>query len=137
MFDNPKKELERLEQQLLAAEMDIDEEVEEEFDDLYEDIYDEFGEEAPYDVDDELESLLNGTELPIRNYSNNYGAPERELYDRAAGFDTEIEEEEYHMDESRYAAPPKKKGFRGLVIFTLLQAIVIIALALWWLGQQL
>ncbi len=115
MFDNPKKELERLQQQLLAAEMDTpEEEVTEEFDDLYDEIYDEFGPETFEEPD----------------FSD-----DRAFYSRAAGFDAEVEE--YEMDEDRYVAPPRKKGFRGLVIFALLQAFVVIALALWWLGQLL
>ena len=115
MFDNPKKELERLEQQLLAAEMDEPmEETEEVFDDLYDEINDEFSEEAFYGEDED-------------SYDD--------LYGRAAGFDAD--EEAYYMDEDRYAAPPKQKGFRGLVIFALAQAILIIALVTWWLGRLL
>ena len=111
LFDDPKKELKLLEQQLLAAEMAPPEE---DIDGFSDEIYEEFSDEFSFEEENELP-----------------------LYGRAAGFDAEVEEEEYYMDESRYAAPPKKKGFRGLVIFALLQAIVIIALVTWWLGQQL
>ena len=111
MFDNPKKELERLQQQLLAAEMDTpEEEVTEDFDDLYDEIYDEFGPEE-------------------------FDEPDLNFYSRAAGFDAELEE--YEMDEDRYVAPPRKRGFRGLVVFALVQAFVVIALAFWWLGRLL
>ena len=111
LFDDPKKELERLQQQLLAAEMAPPEE---DIDDFSDEIYEEFGDEFSFEEENDLS-----------------------LYGRAAGFDAETEEEEYYMDEDRYAAPPKKKGFRGLVIFALLQAILIIALVTWWLGQRL
>ena len=117
LFDDPKKELERLSQQLRAAEIAPPEEDGEEITDAL------YGEE--YDEDDAL----------LEMFGCAGDAPS--LYDRAAGFDAETEGEEYYMDEDRYAAPPKKKGFRGLVVFALLQAIVIIALAIWWLGQQL
>lgn len=130
MFDDPKKELERLEQQLLAAERE--ETDDEDFDSLYEDIYEEFSEEESFDEDDELLLLLNHTDVPIRNHANNYGT---DLYGRAAGFDAD--EEYYDMDEDRYVAAPKKKGIRGLLIIACLEAVAIIALAAWWLGRLL
>ena len=133
MFDNPKKELERLEEQLLAAEA---EEPEEDFESLYDDIYEEFGTEEPYEMDDELMQMLGCTDVPIRNYSNNYGEADRDFARRSAGFDAP--EEDYYMDSDRYvAAPKKKKGIRGLMIFACIEAILIIALAAWWLGRLL
>ena len=118
MFDNPKKELERLEQQLLAAEARKTIDPDEEFDRLYEDIYEEFGREEPYELDDELIGMLNHTPTPARD-----------TVSRSAGFDAE----DYVMDTDRYVAPPKKKSLKGLVIFVLLEAICVIALAVWWL----
>ena len=133
MFDNPKKELERLEQQLLAAEID---EEDEDFESLYDEIYDEFGAEESYEVDEELKRMLNYTDVPIRNYSNNYGQSDRDVAGRAAGFDAD--EEDYYMDTERYvASPKKKKGIRGLLVLACLEAIAIIALAVWWLGRLL
>jgi voltage-gated potassium channel len=64
-----------------------------------------------------------------------FDEPDLNFYSRAAGFDAEIEE--YEMDEDRYVAPPRKRGFRRLVVFALVQAFVVIALALWWLGRLL
>ena len=132
MFDNPKKELEWLEEQLLAAETTN---TEDDFDSLYEDIYDEFGDESPDALDDELRTMLDDIDVPIRNYSNHYGQADREFSRRAAGFDAE--EEDYYMDTERYVAPPKKKGIRGLLIVACLEAVAIIALAAWWLGRLL
>ena len=106
MFDNPKKELERLEQQLLAAEAA---DTEEDFEELYEEEYEVFDAE-----DDELMELLG----------------------RSAGFDSQSDEL-YDMEENRYAAPPKKKGIRGLLMIACLEAIAIIALAVWWLRRLL
>ena len=119
MFDDPKKKLQWLEEQLLAAELGeedepIDDEEEkldgEEFDRLYDDIYDEFGREEPYEMDDELQSMLS----------------------RSAGY-----EEEYEMDEERYVPAPKKRGFGRLVIFALALPLTIIGLVLWYLGRFL
>ena len=108
MFDNPKKELEWLEQQLLAAE---DDEVEEDaIASLCDDIYDEFDAEESYEIDDEL-------------------------FSRAAGFDAE--EVEYYMDSDRYVPAPKKKSIWGLVIFAITLPLAIIALVLWYLWRLL
>ena len=134
MFDNPKKELQRLEEQLLAAEMEpIGEEVEEAFDDLCDDIdeiYDEADDTLPYEMDGELQSMLRYAEMPAESGND------RHFSDRAAGFDAE--EGDYDMDDDRYAAPPpKKKGMRGLLIAACLEALLLIALALWLLGRLL
>ena len=118
MFDNPKKELERLQAQLQAAERSkkahMDETANEEFDILYDEIYEEFGREEPYKMDDELESMLR----------------HRDIMRRSAGF-----EEDEVMDEDRYVPAVKEKSLRGLVIFGLVQAIVVIAVAIWWIGR--
>ena len=117
MFDDPKKKLQWLEQQLLAAELGeedepIEDEEEEpddrEFDRLYDDIYNEFGREEPCEMDDELRSMM----------------------DRSAGY-----EEEYEMDEDRYVPARKKRGFGRLVFFALTLPLAIIALVLWYLGR--
>ena len=112
MFDNPKKELERLQAQLQAAERSkkahMDETAEEEFDILYDEICEEFGGEDPYEMDSELKAMLC----------------------RSTGF-----EEDEVMDEDRYVPAVKEKSLRGLVIFGLVQAIVVIAVAIWWIGR--
>jgi hypothetical protein len=117
MFDNPKKELQWLEEQLLAAELGHEEEPDEEeeldgeeFDRLYDDIYDEFGREEPYEMDDELQSMLS----------------------RSAGY-----EEEYEMDEDRYVPAPKKRGFGRLVFFALMLPLAVIALVFWYFWRFL
>ena len=132
MFDNPKKELERLEQQLLAAE--AHEQEEEDFESLYEEIYDEFGREEPYEVDDELKQMLNYSDIPIRNHANNYGNPQQDLSQRSAGFEAE---KDYYMDSDRYVPMPKKKGIKGLLVLACIEAVAVIALAAWWLGRLL
>ena len=118
MFDNPKKELERLEQQLLAAETEQMED--DEFDRLYEDIYEEFGKEEPYELDDELLGMLNRT--PIYD-SNDFEETDCGAYDE--------------MAEDRYVAAPKKKSLLWLIILVILETICVIALAVWWLVRSL
>ncbi len=112
MFDNPKKELERLQAQLRAAEKrggkNVDPAPEEDFDILYEEIYEEFGREEPYEMDSELAAMLR---------------PRQE------------DDDEVWMDEERYVPAVKEKSLRGLVIFGLAQAVIVILLALWWIGR--
>ena len=54
------------------------------------------------------------------------------MMDRSAGY-----EEEYEMDEDRYVAAPKKRGFSRLVLFALMLPLAIIAMVLWYLGRLL
>ena len=109
MFDNPKKELERLEQQLLAAE-DFDAEDSDPRDEIY-DVFDEdevYGGDAPYEED----------ELAFSR--------------RSAGF--VIRESPYEMDTDRYVPAPKKKGIGGLLFIAFLELLLAAGLIGWWLG---
>ncbi|MBR3821077.1 MAG: hypothetical protein IKJ37_05585 [Kiritimatiellae bacterium] len=121
MFDNPKKELEWLQAQLLAAESDDEED--EVLDEPEEDIYDDFSEDDPFD--EELDGLLNGT-------YRNFDAADRDVSCRAAGFDAD----DYVMDTDRYVSAPKKKS-GCLTAFALIQALLIIGFVLWALGRML
>ena len=124
MFDNPKKELERLQAQLLAAEScdDDENEVPEELDEDI-DLYEDFEENEPFD--EELDALLNGS-------SRRFDTADRNVSRRAAGFDAD----DYIMDTDRYVPAPKKKG-TGLIIFALVQALAIIGFVLWALRRML
>jgi len=102
MFDNPKKELERLEQQLLAAEED--------FDGLYDD---------EFDSDDTSDDDF----LPLM-YEQNLS--DRQLRHRSAGFDAG--EGDYEMDSRRYVPVQKKKGVGGLVFIAILESALAIAM---------
>ena len=68
MFDDPKKELQELEEQLLALEPDED------FERFYEDIYSEFGEE-PMEDNARMQDLK--VEPPKRPHSNTYSDSKR------------------------------------------------------------
>ena len=124
MFDNPKKELEWLQAQLLAAEScdDDENEVPEELDEDI-DLYEDFEEDEPFD--EELDALLNGS-------SRRFDTADRNVSRRAAGFDAD----DYVMDTDRYVPAPKKKG-NGLIIFALVQALAIIGFVLWALRRML
>lgn len=124
MFDNPKKELEWLQAQLLAAEScdDDENEVPEELDEDI-DLYEDFEEDEPFD--EELDALLNGS-------SRRFDTADRNVSRRAAGFDAD----DYIMDTDRYVSAPKKKG-TGLIIFALVQALAIIGFVLWALRRML
>ena len=124
MFDNPKKELEWLQAQLLAAEScdDDENEVPEELDEDI-DLYEDFEEDEPFD--EELDALLNGS-------SRRFDTAARNVSRRAAGFDAD----DYIMDTDRYVPAPKKKG-TGLIIFALVQALAIIGFVLWALRRML
>ena len=122
MFDNPKKELERLEQQLLAAESyEEDDEI---YDDFEDDMDDDFTEDEPFD--EELDALLSGGSARISRWD------ERNVSGRAAGFDADDD----IMDTDRYVPAPKKKN-TGLIIFALIQALAIIGFVLWALRRML
>lgn len=124
MFDNPKKELERLQAQLLAAESDAEED--EVLDELDDDIYDDFAEEEPFD--DELDALLNGT-APVHDEERDW-----DFVNRSAGFDSDIQE--YEMDADRYVPVTRKKN-GCLVTFALVQALLVIGLVVYALGRML
>ena len=123
MFDNPKKELERLQEQLLAAESH-DEEFPEEPDD---DIYDEFAEDEPFD--EELDAILSGRAPRLRRSEN----AARDVSNRATGFDAD----DYVMDTDRYIPAPQKRGNGCLAAFGIFQAIAVIALIAWLLWRML
>jgi len=114
MFDNPKKELERIQAQLLAAEAH----------DSAEDFEDElFNESNPDDIlDDELYAALYG---------------DQDFSHRCAAFG--VPDENYVMDSDRYVAvAKKKKKWFGDLLFAILLVVLAAAILIgrWqgWLG---
>ena len=122
MFDNPKKELERLEQQLLAVEKtDFEEPAPDD-----EELYDEF--EADEVYDDELQALLDpdiSADWTRRREAQSFSS-------RAAGFD---DADDYKMDDGRYVPAPKKKSLIGWLLVALLELGLAAGLILWWLNH--
>ena len=112
MFDYPKKELEELEDQLLAAEENPENTMldEQEFEALYNEILVEFGHQ--------------NDEPTVRNFANGYGknAPQPEQYEQVCEPVTPQE------------APPqkKRKGNRGLVLTIIAEVVAIGAVVAFW-----
>lgn len=125
MFDDPKKELQRLERELLAAEYEEEEEEREA----------EFGSEFDFEEEDwlrEAKALIGEEEeIPIRNHANGYGTRPRNY---ATDFDrTVYDDEEIDEDKAVFADPPKSKGIGGLVLLALLEVLGILAIVWWWI----
>lgn len=119
MFDDPKKELRRMEEELFAAEYEEEP---------------ESGSESEYEDEDWLqqarELLGEEEEPPIRNHANGYGASPRNMapdFGRMAYADEELDESRAVFDEA-----PKKKGAGGLVVLALLEVLGILAILWWW-----
>ena len=108
MFDNPKKELEWLQEQLLAAEAH--------------DPVDDFDDEIPDTPEDEF--------LDDDLYAVLYD--DREFFRRSAGFD--ISDDAYEMDTDRYVPAPKKKGIGGMLFLAFLELVLAVLLIAWWQG---
>ena len=121
MFDDPKKELKELEEQLLSGEEAPEEAMldEAEFEKLYHEILEEFGPREPE----------TPHEPPIRNYANGYGfyVPPRHEITLAVPEDAQPAEPEPEA--------PKVRGNGALVLTILLEILAIGAvLALWVLS---
>ena len=115
MFDNPKKELQELEGQLLAAENA--EENQDNFEEIYNGILEEYGpRENPGSAS------VSTDDPPIRNFANGYG---RAVQNQPLGTDgDEI------LDDA--APAPAQKGVRGLVVLACLECLGIAAIAVYW-----
>ena len=148
MFDDPNKELKRLEDQLLRSEM-----TDEEFERFYDELYDEFGPQE--DKTDDVEDLLaDSPARTVRNFANGYGRegqvrqnPNRQAAPRQAGAQQRPVQQRPaqqrtapqnagrggYTDNNRYAAPVKKqKSIKGLVITACVECVGIVAVVLWW-----
>ena len=106
MFDNPKKELERLEQQLLAVASSAEEPALAEFED--ESFFDELSAEA-----DDINTIYDDLSFSRRS----------------AGFD--VRGASSAMDTNRYVAVPKKKRKGGWLLIACL-AVALIAWRMGW-----
>jgi len=144
MFDNPRRELERLHEQLLAEE---EEELEELMEEYGEEDYEEFFQE---DYREEY------SQAPFyRNYSNQYGANVRNFangYRGEALMDEDDVEDDWDEENGEpYALFPEsrrerrrrlrrekaekktaQKGTGGLKFILLLETVGILAILIWW-----
>ena len=141
IFDDPKKELQWLQQQLLAEEDEELDELMEEFRDedyqeLFEDDYEEEYEQEDY----------------LRHFSGGYGKGtrkrEKSIFDEIedAFEDDEDEEEPFaifveekrNIFGKRKVISGEKRGMsRGFKIMILLEIIAILCIAIWWVVMQL
>lgn len=113
MFDDPKRKLQELEDQLLAAE-DHTLQQEDEFQKIYAEVLAEFG---PGDAQEQ--------EPPIRNFANGYG--------RNAHPVTPMPEPKPIAREAE-AIPPRRERIGGLVFLVILECLIAAGLAVIWLG---
>lgn len=116
MFDDPKKELRRMEEELLATQ--YEEEQGPDFGSQFE-IEDDWLQEAKALIGDEEEP-------PIRNHAGGYGARSKDPGS------TLHEEEPLEESKAVLAGEPKKKGIGGLMLLALLELVGILAIVLWW-----
>lgn len=118
MFDDPKKNLRRMEEALWEAE--------------YEDTPEEENPDWTEGEEDWLEQAkeLLDEDPPIRNHANGYGAR-----NYAVDFDRTVYDDEEEMDDKKavYDDAPPPKGIGGLVFLAVLELLGIVAIALWWL----
>lgn len=113
MFDNPQRDLQRLQQELMAAEhpeWEAEEEDEE-----------EEPEEDSEVVYHEMKAFLAREDWEEEEREPLYRSYTEEAFD----------EEDW---EEEYAEPaPKKKGTGGLIAAIILEALAVLAMVMWWL----
>ena len=127
MFDDPKKELERLEEELLAAEAPDDE-----FEQMYSEILEEFGEKEPTTDEEYLRDMM--TEPPVRNHANGYGT--RPVQNRSASANPRpaVRPNVYEDTAARSVPAPKKsKVNRNLMIAICVECLGIAGVVVWWM----
>ncbi len=141
MFDDPKKELQRLQQELLAAEEEEYGQIPDEMDKLTEDCdrvtdedYSDLFQEEPQTF---YRNYSNGYGRDVRNFANNYGVGhsgallrESEEYDNEGS--DELDGTAIYMDDIRER--PRKKKKKGSILWTLIaiaEVGILIALVRW------
>ena len=138
MFDDPKKELKRLEDELLAAEM-----TDEEFEDFYSEVYEEFGAKKPIRWEEPEDLLADQPQQILRNYANGYGTKDMSRSGTTAPGSAPVPKQPVrpkapagntYTDKVRPAPPVKKdKSIQRLVIAAVLLSLGIVTVVLWWL----
>ena len=137
IFDDPKKELQRLQQQLLDEE---EEELVEEYEEDYEDFFGEEYEDE-YDQEDYLRNFTSGS-------GQSRDKRERSIFDEIEDAFDEVEEDDeepyaVYVEEKRNifgkrkVITEKKDDNRKLKIMILLEIIALLCVAIWWVVMQL
>ena len=130
MFDDPKKELKKLEQQLLKDEEWLDRELAAARALMGDEPVKKSAKTAPARKNMEQTQVYRtagasrpgGEAAPVRNYANNYGRTPKVVVRNP---------EDYDLDE--YEAKHPKKGVKGLVILAVLETLGIVAVVAYWL----
>ena len=125
MFDDPKKELRRLQEELLAEE-------DEGWDDLsdIQDLLDGYEEED--DVEELLRQYGSESQPPIYlNYANGYGRRQPHYEEVLPEMD---EDAAVFREEPRKR---KRSENRGLVVLAALETLGILAILVWWAVMML
>ncbi len=120
MFDDPKKELKRLEEQLLLEE-----------DDGWLETLAQAN--ALLQEDDPDMDATRVFQPPVRNFANGYGT-------RAPAYSESYEEyDDFYTDEEPESPSPalREKGIGGLVVLALLEMAGIMGIVLYWLNMLL
>jgi hypothetical protein len=110
MFDNPNEELQKLEQQLLAAEEKGDD-----FESFYQDILSEFGPES--------QKQPPRQSAPAASAKHAYSDQPKKKSGKPSG--------------KKKTKKKKKKSLKGLVITLCLECVGILGIILWWLLRML
>ena len=122
MFDDPKKDLKWLEQQLRAVEAPQEEDIDPE-DWLDDDI---FSDEDPLEAElREARALLGDHPAPQRRQADVFAFLEEDIAEEAAPAAP--------APSQKQAKQKKEKGVGGLVFLACLETLGIIAVLLWWL----
>ena len=105
MFDDPKKHLRRMQEELLAAEEEEE--------------YGEYSEQAEENL------------AAYRNYSNNYGRSRAARFVDTEDYEDDLDDEAY-LSREDYRKAKKKQSNRGLLILICLELLAIAAVLGWW-----
>lgn len=119
MFDDPKKALQRLQDELLAAE-----EPEEEWDEE-----DSEGEDDPDAALDEMRDLLTREDWEETRREPLYRSYAPEAEEEAE----EEDPQEKPLPRKSKPAARKEKGIGGLVVALILETLALLAVFAWWL----
>ena len=115
MFDDPKKELQRLQQQLLAEE------------EKYEEEY--LTEEEWFEREIAEAKVLSGYQEPeVRNYANGYGAQSQANRQNRPAYQPHVP----NAYEQPIREEPEEKGVGGLIGLAVALTMGIVAVAAYW-----
>lgn len=136
MFDDPRKNLHWMEQELLAEEdPEQPDEIYDTFSGEFQEPYGQYDDDALMDLVDELIEE-EAPEPPVRNFANGYGRRRNPAVDfsRTVYADEEFDESAAVLvGEPPKKKAKKKKGIKGLVFLAFLEILGILAIIGWWL----